>query len=303
MLRSTFPGHRRYSITHRAVQRLRELVPGLGEDDDENVRDQLDQAIGRAEDENKAIRTLDVMLSEPQVLVPLENFGEVLYAIIKEETVVTVLPRGHGEEILQRGQALEQRVAAGEVRMQDRDEPERYDHRRRWRRESSAPIVERIMRPSNSGTGSHTISSDNFETVDRPTRHIAPPAPVAPSIQPIVAQPIVAQPIVAQPIVAQPVAAAPPTPAPLIRQAATPVAPQPIVSTTAVTRKPMTPVEHAIARGLELGRRRAAVAALRETLQTADPETAFEPIWELLSQKGIAPAITLGDLSEVLSKP
>jgi hypothetical protein len=60
------------------------------------------------------VRTLDVMLAEPQILIPLESFGDTLYAIIKEDTVVTVLPRGHGEEILQRGQALEQRVAAGE---------------------------------------------------------------------------------------------------------------------------------------------------------------------------------------------
>jgi pimeloyl-ACP methyl ester carboxylesterase len=36
----------------------------------------------------------------------------VLYAIIKEDTVVTVLPEGHGQEILQRGQAMEQRMAA-----------------------------------------------------------------------------------------------------------------------------------------------------------------------------------------------
>ncbi|MGB1014940.1 MAG: hypothetical protein ACPG4T_12460, partial [Nannocystaceae bacterium] len=261
-------------------------------------------------DESKAIRTLDVMLSEPQVLVPLENFGEVLYAIIKEETVVTVLPRGHGEEILQRGQALEQRVKAGEVRMQEREEPERYDHRRRWRRESSAPIVERIMRPSTSTTGSHTISSDNFETVvDRPvTRHVvAPPAPPSagvpaqppaqPPVQTTLVQPPVQEPVqTLQPSVA-PIAATPPAIPPRIRQAPTPA--QPIAP---ITRKPKTPVEQAIARGLELGRRRAAVAALRETLNTADPEAAFEPIWQILSQKGIAPAITLGDLSKALSK-
>ena len=113
MLRSPFPGHRRYSITHRAVQRLRELVPTVAEEDDEALRDRLDAALISAEDGGKAVRTLDVMLAEPQILIPLESFGDTLYAIIKEDTVVTVLPRGHGEEILQRGQALEQRVAAG----------------------------------------------------------------------------------------------------------------------------------------------------------------------------------------------
>ncbi len=116
MLRSPFPGHRRYSITHRAVQRLRELVPTVAEEDDEALRDRLDAAITSAEDTGKAVRTLDVMLGEPQILIPLESFGDILYAIIKEDTVVTVLPKGHGEEILQRGQALEQRVAAGEPR-------------------------------------------------------------------------------------------------------------------------------------------------------------------------------------------
>ncbi len=48
MLRSPFPGHRRYSITHRAVQRLRELVPTVAEEDDEALRDRLDAAITTA---------------------------------------------------------------------------------------------------------------------------------------------------------------------------------------------------------------------------------------------------------------
>ncbi len=264
MLRSSFPGHRRYSITHRAVQRLRELVPGLGDGDDEHVRDQLDQAIAKAEDENKAIRTLDVMLSEPQVLVPLESFGEILYAIIKEETVVTVLPRGHGEEILQRGQALEQRVAAGEVRM-DREEPEqRWEHRRRWRRESS-PIVERIMRPSQlNGTHAETL-----ETLPPPS----PPAPVAPPA----------------PVVHQAPPPPPPAPMPVIEK-------RPVIAVP----EPTTPVQRAIARGLEQGRRRAAIAALRETVQTADPETSFQPIWNVLVRHGVGDAFTLGDLCKAL---
>src|SRR5690606_35408570 len=90
MLRGPFPGHRRYSITHRAVQRLRELVPIMDDLDDEALRDRLDAALGKAEDGGKAVRTLDAMLGEPQVLIPVEEFGEVLYAIIKEDTVVTV---------------------------------------------------------------------------------------------------------------------------------------------------------------------------------------------------------------------
>jgi hypothetical protein len=146
MLRGPFPGHRRYSITHRAVQRLRELVPKMDDLDDEALRDRLDAALGKAEDGGRAVRTLDAMLGEPQVLIPVEEFGEVLYAIIKEDTVVTVLPRGHGEEILQRGQALQQKVATGEVQMPERERvDERWEGRRRWRRETPGPVV--IERP------------------------------------------------------------------------------------------------------------------------------------------------------------
>lgn len=152
MLRSPFPGHRRYSITHRAVQRLRELVPGRDEEDDETLRDRLDEALGKAEDGGQAIRTLDAMLGEPQTLIPVDAFGDVLYAIIKEDTVVTVLPRGHGEEILQRGHAMEQRVAAQGAAAPGRppaqQEDERWDHRRRWRKDPAGPVVvERIGRP------------------------------------------------------------------------------------------------------------------------------------------------------------
>lgn len=112
MLRSSI-GHRRHSITHRAVQRLRELVPGMEQLDDEGMRDRLDASLAEAQESGRAVRTLDAMLGEPQVLVPVSEFGETLYAIIKEETVVTVLPRNHGEEIIARGKALEERVANG----------------------------------------------------------------------------------------------------------------------------------------------------------------------------------------------
>ncbi len=118
--------------------------------DDEALRDRLDAALGKAEDGGKAVRTLDAMLGEPQVLIPVEEFGEVLYAIIKEDTVVTVLPKGHGEEILQRGQALQQKVAAGEIQMPDREVPqERWgDGRRRWRRDAAGPVIIERPRPT-----------------------------------------------------------------------------------------------------------------------------------------------------------
>lgn len=159
MMRPPFPGHRRHSITHRAVQRLRELVPTREDEDDESLRDRLDAALAAAEDGGKAIRTLDAMLGEPQTLVPVDAFGDVLYAIIKEDTVVTVLPEGHGQEILQRGQAMEQRMAAGQAAgpapsprgpaAAPVEADDRWDSgsRRRWRKEPQQPVViQRIAR-------------------------------------------------------------------------------------------------------------------------------------------------------------
>ncbi|PRQ00532.1 hypothetical protein [Enhygromyxa salina] len=90
MLRGPFPGHRRYSITHRAVQRLRELVPTMDDLDDEALRDQLDVALGKAEDGGKAVRTLDAMLGEPQVLIPVEDFGETLVAISGKDSSYSI---------------------------------------------------------------------------------------------------------------------------------------------------------------------------------------------------------------------
>jgi hypothetical protein len=183
MMRPPFAGHRRYSITHRAVQRLRELVPGRDEDDDESLRDKLDAALAASEDGGKAIRTLDAMLGEPQTLIPVDTFGDVLYAIIKEDTVVTVLPQGHGEEILQRGQAMEQRVAAGHAQMRSQAaEPEdpardRWD-RRRWRKDATQPVViERIVRngPQGRPVGAPPSAAEAAAEIAAP----APTGPIA----------------------------------------------------------------------------------------------------------------------------
>lgn len=172
MMRPPFPGHRRHSITHRAVQRLRELVPTREDEDDESLRDRLDAALAAAEDAGKAIRTLDAMLGEPQTLVPVDAFGDVLYAIIKEDTVVTVLPEGHGQEILQRGQAMEQRMAAGQAPAPrgpaapaEREEGWESGSRRRWRKEPQQPVViQRIARngppPGRNGNGTLGLSRD-----------------------------------------------------------------------------------------------------------------------------------------------
>ncbi|GEM_PF-1632639 len=157
MPRSFLPGHRRYSITHRAVQRLRELAPTLAEEDDETLRDKLDAAAGKAEDEGKTIRTLDALLGEPQVLLPVESFGDQLYAIVKDDTVVTVLPRGHGEEIVARGKALEQRFANGDMQL-GRGYVERGGDRwdegpRRWRRHYADPAPVQYLTRGTTPTG------------------------------------------------------------------------------------------------------------------------------------------------------
>jgi hypothetical protein len=247
MMRPPFPGHRRYSITHRAVQRLRELVPGRDEEDDESLRDRLDAALGTAEDEGKAIRTLDAMLGEPQTLIPVASFGDVLYAIIKEETVVTVLPQGHGEEILQRGQAMEQRVAAGQasVRQGEREE-ERWDPRRRWRKEAPQPVViERIVR----GPG-------------QPERGGAPEEHDSGEVSPA----------------------------------------QTIAKVVAFKeRKPVEgPVAKALQEALELGRRRAAVAALQEALRVEKPDATLLDLWNALAEEGVPQSMTVGDLIEAV---
>jgi hypothetical protein len=269
MLRSPFPGHRRYSITHRAVQRLRELVPTLAEEDDEALRDRLDAALISAEDGGKAVKTLDVMLAEPQILIPLESFGDTLYAIIKEDTVVTVLPRGHGEEILQRGQALEQRVAAGDPPPRPGERDEAWElSRRRWRRDVPTPVVERIRGGSERGE-------------EHPAAEEPPPPPASPQI-------------------ALALAGEEPAEEPARPRARTGghrlIAPATADRAVAVTRKPAGPVAEALARGLALARRRAAARALSETLRQQPADAPLLPLWNLLTEKNLPAALTIGDL-------
>lgn len=286
MLRSPFSGHRRYSITHRAVQRLRELVPGVADEDDENLRDRLDTAIVKSEDAKKAVKTLDVMLGEPQVLVPLESFGETLFAIIKEDTVVTVLPRGHGEEILQRGQALEQRVKAGEVLMlneRERDEERREFPRRRWRRDAPPPVIERVIRGS-ANNGPVTVSSDDV---------IPPPDPEAsqdsgPSLLQESLRSRDSKPVETITVTTRPKSKA--------------KAKRVVVRIPERPAPPQSPVEQAIARSLDLGRRRAAVAALSEILEAHDEGTEVLPLWNQLLDDGLPPSLTIGDLIDAVRR-
>jgi hypothetical protein len=264
MMRSSFPAYRRYSITHRAVQRLRELVPRISEDDDETLRDRLDAALVAAEDDGRAIPTLDAMLGEPQTLIPLDAFGEVLYAIIKEETVVTVLPDGHGQEILQRGQAMEQRVAAAGAlpRSSERDEAERWDaYRRRWRtREVAQPVVvERIVRGAAPGGGvaSRIESVGSMDPAENgATATTDETAAAAQSTAKIV----------------------------------------PISESRAVDG----PIADAMQAALERGRRRAAIAALSEVLSLGHRDASLLPLWNELASEGAPASMTLGDLIEAV---
>lgn len=300
MLRSPFPGHRRYSITHRAVQRLRELVPAVAEEDDEALRDRLDAAITTAEDSGKAVKTLDVMLAEPQILIPLESFGDTLYAIIKEDTVVTVLPRGHGEEILQRGQALEQRVAAGDPPPRPGERDEAWElSRRRWRRDVPTPVVERVRSPG---------SERSDEVGEEPSSQltlggVSPSFPATPGFSASSA--------------ASSGAAAGPGPADEVGSAAEDVPTTaigagvaarlrsrlggnrliaPAAGERAPVKKPTGPVAEALARGLALARRRAAAQALSETLRHQPADAPLLPLWNLLAEKNLPEALTIGDL-------
>jgi hypothetical protein len=286
MLRSPFPGHRRYSITHRAVQRLRELVPAVAEEDDEALRDRLDAAITTAEDGGKAVKTLDVMLAEPQILIPLESFGDTLYAIIKEDTVVTVLPRGHGEEILQRGQALEQRVAAGDPPLRPGERDEAWEaSRRRWRRDVPTPVVERVRSPG----------SERDDADDGRPQELMLPGFTRPAAPEVVTRPVAAEIRPVEPARAEPDDDDSTTTARLRPRVGNRMI-APISGDRPVVKKPVSPVAEALARGLALGRRRAAAQALGETLRQSPADAPLLPLWNLMAEKNLPEALTIGDL-------
>jgi len=268
MMRPPFVGHRRYSITHRAVQRLRELVPGRDDEDDETLRDTLDVALGEAEDGGRAIRTLDAMLGEPQTLIPIETFGDLLYAIIKEDTVVTVLPQGHGEEILHRGQMMEQKVAAGQVAVRPNEprEEERWEgHRRRWRKDASSPVViERIGRPSNGHAEGEREDDDSDEDEGEEFGEAQGRLPLhLHEVDDVEAD-----------------------------EAPAEHEPEPLSSDD--------PLVAALRAALDLGRRRAAVSALREVLANQRREDALLPIWNALAEHKLPQALTVGDLLDAV---
>lgn len=154
------------------MQRLRELIGAVvGDDDDEAVRDRLDEGITHAEEAGRAVRTLDAMLREPQTLVPVEGFGAVLYAIIKEETVVTVLPKAHGEEIIERGRAAEERgVAAAPAVVSTTP-------RRRWRGSAAPVVIERLGRGTSDEVA--TIAAGSPAPTPRPSRRPSGPVETA----------------------------------------------------------------------------------------------------------------------------
>jgi hypothetical protein len=250
------------------------------EEDDETLRDRLDAALAEAEDTGKAVRTLDAMLGEPQTLIPIDAFGDVLYAIIKEDTVVTVLPQGHGEEILQRGQAMEQRVAAGHaaVRPPERED-DRWDPRRRWRKEAAKPVViERIVRGNGNGNGNGNGS--NGTSIGSPVHTEAElgededAALVTPSTS------------------------SAPIPVP------TPVSPA-TVRVAKVVAMPEResaegPVSRALQEALTSGRRKAAVAALVETLGDQTRDAALLPLWNEIADQGVVCDLTIGDLLDAV---
>jgi hypothetical protein len=210
------------------------------------------------------------MLGEPQVLIPVEEFGEVLYAIIKEDTVVTVLPRGHGEEILQRGQALQAKVATGEVQMPERERvDERWEGRRRWRRETPGPVVierPRLVRDEDLGPAAGGLAPSSAATPSSSglgSGGAASPAsiPRAPTVR---------------------------TPALRDEEGWLEHAPTP--------ERPSDPVGAALWDALERGSRRAAVAALHELLDRKERDEDLLPVWNEIAALGIPQGLRLGDL-------
>ena len=245
--------------------------------DDEALRDRLDAALGKAEDGGKAVRTLDAMLGEPQVLIPVDEFGEVLYAIIKEDTVVTVLPKGHGEEILQRGQALAQKVASGEIQMPDRELPQdRWDTRRRWRREAPGPVVierPRLVRgegPEPSGLASGLGSGLGSGLASGLGSGLGSGFPSG-GLSAGLGEPAA------------------------IVQADTGFQHGPPAD------RPDDPVGAALWDALERGSRRAAVNALRELLIRKDRDDDLLPVWNEIAELGIPQGLKLGDLMDAFA--
>jgi hypothetical protein len=241
--------------------------------DDEALRDRLDAALGKAEDGGRAVRTLDAMLGEPQVLIPVEEFGEVLYAIIKEDTVVTVLPRGHGEEILQRGQALQAKVATGEVQMPERERvDERWEGRRRWRRETPGPVVierPRLVRDEDMGPAGSTGPASSASSTASSGLGLG-------GLSSSTAAP------------ASSVSLRSSTPTLRDEDGWLEHAPTP--------ERPSDPVGAALWDALERGSRRAAVAALHELLDRKERDEDLLPVWNEIAALGIPQGLRLGDL-------
>ena len=115
---------RRYSITHRAVGRLRELDPTNEGEEDEALRNRIDAAIVEAEAAGRTVDTLDAMHGEPQTVIQLEGFGRTLYAVVKENTVVTLLRRVHGDVVFRRNQAQDLPLAVSTEHDANTGQPE-----------------------------------------------------------------------------------------------------------------------------------------------------------------------------------
>jgi hypothetical protein len=259
--------------------------------DDEALRDRLDAALGKAEDGGRAVRTLDAMLGEPQVLIPVEEFGEVLYAIIKEDTVVTVLPRGHGEEILQRGQALQAKVATGEVQMPERERvDERWGEGRRprWRREAPGPVVierprlvrdEDVIPPALGSTSSGLGSSLGGSSLG---------SGLGSSLGSGLGSGLGSSP--------GSLSSSTPSLSASMSRAATLRDDDGWIEHAPTPDRPSDPVGAALWDALERGSRRAAVAALHELLDRKERDEDLLPVWNEIASLGIPQGLKLGDL-------
>ncbi len=135
--------------------------------------------------------------------------------------------------------------------------------RRRWRRDLPTPVVERVRSPGSE------------------PREEATPAAEPP-------QPQLALAIPAEEPVEEPVR-------PRSRLGGNRLI-APAAGDRAAIKKPAGPVAEALARGLALARRRAAAQALSETLRQQPADAPLLPLWNLLAEKNLPEALTIGDL-------
>jgi hypothetical protein len=184
------------------------------------------------------------------------------------------------DALLQRGQALQAKVATGEVQMPEREKvDERWEGRRRWRRETPGPVVierPRLVRDDDLGPAPSSASSSSAGSTG-----------MGPSTSPGLGLGSMSGSSAAQASSASRAAALRPS---TIRET------EGWLEHAPTPERPSDPVGAALWDALERGSRRAAVAALHELLDRKERDEDLLPVWNEIATLGIPQGLRLGDL-------